>query len=110
MRVTQSAVDHLNRMAEEMPTSTPCLNISLKRSGCSSYKLNFDMLDQYPEEFDIEWFSITESGWGFFVVFHDARLFDSTLDYRTTDQFNTELILDIAGAKNTCGCGESFNL
>lgn len=110
MKITKNAVDHLNAYVEQMNVKTPCLVITLVRSGCSSYKVEYNMEEMFPEEFDIDWFSLREPEWKFFVVFKEEKLLDSTIDFTPQDKFNKQLVLDIPGVKNKCGCGESFDI
>lgn len=96
MEITHSAVEYLNDLVETLDAKTPCLNVWI--AGFEpAIQADHDMLSEFPEEFDIDWFSLKAPGWKFFVVFHHERLFDSTIDISNLEDANQQLVINVPG-------------
>lgn len=91
MKLTPSVMAYLNTQVSTIDSSTPCLVISVDKENDKECKINYSLREQFPKEFDIDWFSLREPSWKFFVVFKEEKLFGATLNYGMGEQ----LIMDI---------------
>lgn len=74
MKLTQEVVDNLNSYRTMIPEGSP-LVIQVEKRGD---KFRVFVCFEYPREFDMEWYSITEPGWDFVMVFLDDSIMNST--------------------------------
>lgn len=90
MKLTKQAVDFFNYSSGIIRVSPEkdimCVII---RKVDDEYK--FFIESKYPEDFDIDWYAITKSGWDFTVVFIEDEIFNSTIDYNRTLPENERL-------------------
>ena len=102
---TESAISELKNLRETAVTAEECyLRIGVKGGGCSgmSYLLAFDKKEQNDREFEIE---------GIPVVMNKAHVMyvlGMIIDWENGLN-NRGFTFNNPNAKDTCGCGQSFN-
>ena len=105
--VTDNAFEQIKKILSTAPSGTDSLLIGVDKSGCSgySYKLDFGN-SSYLKDFEI----IKQDG-AQILIDPKATMFliGSIMDYRT-DKLASRFVFDNPNEKNTCGCGESFNI
>ena len=105
--ITDKAIQQLKKLIQDAPKDIDSLVVGVDKSGCSgySYKLEFGNSSQI-KNFDL----IKKDN---VKVFIDPKaimfLVGSTMDYHT-DKYSSRFIFNNPNEKNTCGCGESFNV
>lgn len=107
MSLTNEAVGRIKSILTKAPSGEDSLLIGIDKSGCSgySYKLDFAKSSEM-KNFDC----ITKDGVKVFIE-PKATIFliGSTMDYKK-DSLSSRFVFDNPNEKNTCGCGESFNI
>ena len=81
MKVTNEAVKFFNYSAgivkKNKDSNIVCVVIRTLDDGTHKFYID----GQYPEDFDIDWYSITQPGWDFSVLFFEDAIFNATIDY-----------------------------
>jgi iron-sulfur cluster assembly protein len=107
LNISDSAIKQINQIINNAPQKVDGLLLSIDKSGCSgySYKLDFAYQDKVKNyEF------ISKEGIKLYIE-PKASLFliGTEMDYQT-DKLSSRFIFNNPKQKNTCGCGESFQL
>ena len=105
--VTTNAVDQIKKILLEAPIGTDALVVGVDKSGCSgySYKLDFAYKDNV-KNFEF----VSRKGKKLYID-PKASLFliGTVMDYKT-DKLSSRFVFNNPKQKNTCGCGESFQV
>ena len=107
LTVTNRATDQIKKIISNAPVKTNGVLVGVVKSGCNgySYKLDF-ALDKEVKNYEC----ITKNGVNVFIE-PKATMFliGSEMDYQT-DKLASKFVFNNPNQKNTCGCGESFNI
>ena len=107
LSITDRACVQIKKIIKDAPTDTEGLLVGIDKSGCSgySYKLEFAKKSEVK---DFE-----------FIIKNDVKIFinpaatmfilGSEMDY-SSDKLASRFTFNNPNEKNTCGCGESFNV
>ncbi len=107
LSITPRATEQIKKIIKNGPKDAEGILVGVDKSGCSgySYKLDFVMKDQ-AKNFDF----IDQEGVRIYI---DPKavmfLVGSVMDY-STDKLSSRFNFINPNEKNTCGCGESFNI
>ena len=107
LTITESASRQIKEIIKKGPQGTKGLLIGVDKGGCSGYAYKMDFaIDINEDEYDV----IDKSD---FKLFIDRKaiifLFGSEMDY-AIDKLSSRFVFNNPNEKNSCGCGESFNI
>ena len=107
LSITQSAHIQIKKILEKAPIGNDSLVIGVDKSGCSGYSYKLD----FANSSKLKNFEIIVNDSIKVLIDPKATMFllGSTMDYRT-DKLSSRFVFDNPNEKNTCGCGESFNI
>ena len=107
LSITEKASVQIKKIIEKAPLGTNGILVGIDKSGCSGYSYKIDFANSYNvENFEF----INTNG---IKVFIDPKatmfLIGSEMDY-STDKLSSRFVFNNPNEKNSCGCGESFNI
>jgi iron-sulfur cluster assembly protein len=107
MNITVSAINQINQILNNAPEKVEGLLLSIDKAGCSgySYKLDF-AYKEVVSNYDC----VLKSGIKLYID-PKASLFllGTEMDYQK-DILSSRFVFNNPKQKNTCGCGESFQI
>ena len=105
--VTSQAANQIKKILNEAPSGMDCVLVGVDKSGCSgySYKLDFAKSSEFKN------YEIIDKDGVKVLIDPKATMFliGSIMDYKQ-DKLSSRFIFENPNQKNTCGCGESFNI
>ncbi len=107
LTVTEEASMQLKKIIDAAPSGTVGVLVGVDKAGCSgySYKLDFAKKNQVENLEYVQQNNVK--------VFIDPTatmfLIGSEMDY-SSDKLSSRFVFKNPNEKNTCGCGESFNI
>ena len=107
LTITENASRQIKELIKSGPQGTKGLLIGVNKGGCSGYSYKMDFaIDINEDDYDV----INQYD---FKVFVDRKaiifLLGSEMDY-TIDKLSSRFTFNNPNEKNSCGCGESFNI
>ena len=107
LSITDDAASQIVKILSSAPNDKDSVIVGVDKSGCSGYSYKLDLADSAKmQNFEC----IQKNG---VKVYVDPKatmfLIGSIMDYRK-DKLSSRFIFDNPNEKNTCGCGESFNI
>lgn len=105
--ITEKALSQIKKIINESPKGTDGILIGVDKSGCSGYSYKIEFANKSNTE-NTEY--VEENGIKIFVE-PKATMFliGSEMDY-SKDKMSSRFVFKNPNEKNTCGCGESFNI
>ncbi len=105
--ITSSATSQIKKILTNAPNGTDSIVVGIDKSGCSGYSYKLD----FGNSSNLKNFEIIDKDDIKVLIDPKATMFllGSTMDYRT-DKLSSRFVFDNPNEKNTCGCGESFNI
>ncbi len=107
LSITERASVQIKKILEQGPQGTEGILVGVDKSGCSGYAYKIEFANIHNVK-DFEF--INTNG---VKVFIDPKatmfLIGSEMDY-STDKLSSRFVFNNPNEKNTCGCGESFNI
>jgi len=107
LSVTDQASKELKKIIEKAPEGTVGVIVGVDKSGCSGYSYKLDFANQNDVN-NLEFVQQNNV-----KVFIDPKatmfLIGSEMDY-SSDKLSSRFVFKNPNEKNTCGCGESFNI
>ena len=107
LTVTDKASNQLEKIIQSAPSDTVGILLGIDKTGCNghSYKLDFAKKDEVENLEYVQQNNVK--------VFIDPKatmfLIGSEMDY-SSDKLSSRFVFKNPNEKNTCGCGESFNI
>ena len=107
LSITSKAADQIKKIMSSAPEGVDSLVIGVDKSGCSGYSYKLD----FGNSSDLKNFEIIDQDGAKVLIDPKATMFliGSIMDYRK-DKLSSRFVFDNPNEKNTCGCGESFNI
>lgn len=104
--LTQNAAEHIRQMLKQRGHGIG-LRIGTRKSGCSGFAYDVDYADEISDNDEV-----VESAGVTVVVDKDSvpMLDGMQLDYVRNNMLNQGFEFNNPNVKETCGCGESFNV
>ena len=105
--VTDRAASQIKKIISEAKDEVLGVIIGVDKTGCSGYAYKLD----YAKNENNKNFEIIESKGVKIYIEPAATMFliGSEMDY-TKDKLSSRFVFNNPNEKNTCGCGESFNI
>ena len=107
LKVTEKATNQLKKIIDNAPPDTVGVIVGIDKSGCSGYSYKLDFAKK-TEVNNIEYIQQNNVR-----VYIDPKatmfLLGSEMDY-SSDKLSSRFVFKNPNEKNTCGCGESFNV
>ena len=105
--ITSKAADQIKKILSNAPNGEDSIVVGVDKSGCSGYSYKLD----FAKSTEVKNFEIINKNGLKILIDPKATMFliGSTMDYRT-DKLSSRFIFDNPNEKNSCGCGESFNI
>ena len=107
LSVTSNAAIQIKKILSEAPTGVDSVVVGVDKSGCSGYSYKLDFANKNDVE-NLEYIQQNNV-----KVFIDPKatmfLIGSEMDY-SSDKLSSRFVFKNPNEKNTCGCGESFNI
>ena len=107
LSITSNAASQIKKIMSNAPDGVDSLVVGVDKSGCSgySYKLDFAYKDNV-KNFEF----VSKQGKKLYID-PKASLFliGTVMDYKT-DKLSSRFVFNNPKQKNTCGCGESFQV
>ena len=104
---TDKACNQLEKIIQSAPSDTIGILIGVDKTGCNGYSYKLDLAKQNEVE-NLEYIEQNN-----IKVFIDPKatmfLIGSEMDY-SSDKLSSRFVFKNPNEKNTCGCGESFNI
>ena len=105
--VTSNAANQIRKIISNAPKGMDSIIIGVDKSGCSGYSYKLDFANS--EELQ-HYESVNKDGAKIYIdPLATMFLLGSTMDYKV-EKTASRFIFDNPNIKNTCGCGESFNI
>ena len=107
LTVTNKAKDQIIKILKDAPFGTEGILLGIDKSGCSGYSYKID----FAKKNDILKFDLIDKGGCKIFIDPKASLFllGSEMDY-AEDKLSSRFVFKNPNQKNTCGCGESFQI
>ena len=107
LSITSNAANRLKAILSNAPDGMDSIIIGIDKSGCSGYSYKLD----FANSSDLKNFETISQHGAKVLIDPKATMFllGSTMDYRE-DKLTSRFVFDNPNEKNTCGCGESFNI
>ena len=107
LSITQNAADQIKKIISTSKEKCLGVKVDVDKSGCSGYAYKLD----YAKNGNKNNFEIIESKGVKIYIEPAATMFliGSEMDY-TIDKLSSRFVFNNPNEKNTCGCGESFNI
>jgi len=105
--LTDRAVIQIKKLLSNAPRETEGLLIDVDKSGCSGYSYKLD----FAKEENIKNYELISKGGVKVYIEPKATMFliGSEMDY-LIDKLSARFVFNNPNEKNSCGCGESFNI
>ncbi len=107
LTVTEEASMQLKKIIDSAPSGTVGVLVGVDKAGCSGYSYKLDFANKNQVE-NLEYVQQNNV-----KVFIDPTatmfLIGSEMDY-SSDKLSSRFVFKNPNEKNTCGCGESFNI
>ena len=107
LSVTEEASVQLKKIIDSAPSGTIGVVVGIDKTGCNGYSYRLDLAKE-SEVDNLEYVQQNNV-----KVFIDPKatmfLIGSEMDY-STDKLSSRFVFNNPNEKNTCGCGESFNI
>ena len=107
LTITKDAAEQIKKILSDAPIDVDSLVVGVDKSGCSGYSYKLDFANSlHLKNFEaVDQFGIK------ILIDPKATMFllGSTMDYRK-DKLSSRFVFENPNEKNTCGCGESFNI
>ena len=107
LTVTDQASTQLEKIIQSAPSGTVGILVGVDKTGCNgySYKLDFAKKD------NIKNYELISKGGVNVYIEPKATMFliGSEMDY-LIDKLSARFVFNNPNEKNSCGCGESFNI
>jgi len=107
IKITSRASNQIKKIISEAPFTTEGIVVGLDKSGCSGYSYKID----FAQSSEVKNYDFI-SGDGFKIFIEPKAsifLFGSEMDY-SIDKLSSRFVFNNPNQKNTCGCGESFQI
>tara|TARA_B110000196_G_C21020277_1_gene602424 strand:- start:657 stop:992 length:336 start_codon:yes stop_codon:yes gene_type:complete len=105
--ISDKAADQIKKIISTSPNAVDGIIVGVDKSGCSgyAYKINYATKD------NIKNFELIESKGVKIYIEPTATMFliGSEMDY-SKDKLASRFVFKNPNEKNSCGCGESFNI
>ena len=107
LSITTNASAQIKKILSNAPVGVDSVVIGVDKSGCSGYSYKLD----FGNSSDLKNYEIIYQDGAKVLIDPKATMFllGSIMDYRT-DKLASRFVFDNPNEKNTCGCGESFNI
>ena len=107
LSITTNAVSQIKKIVSSAPEGMDSVVIGVDKSGCSGYSYKLD----FGNSSNLKNYELIYQDGAKVLIDPKATIFliGSTMDYRT-DKLASRFVFDNPNEKNTCGCGESFNI
>ena len=105
--ITDQAISQIKKIISSAKDDINGIVVGIDKSGCSGYSYKID----YAKKDDVKKYELIETK-GVKVFIEPAAtmfLIGSEMDY-TTDKLASRFVFSNPNEKNSCGCGESFNI
>ena len=105
--ITSDATNQIKKIMSDAPHGKDALVVGIDKSGCSGYSYKLD----FGNSSNLKNFEMINKDGVKVLIDPKATMFllGSIMDYRT-DQVSSRFVFDNPNEKNTCGCGESFQI
>ena len=105
--ITEKAISQIKKIIKDAPDGTEGILIGVDKAGCSGYSYKIEFANKTNVK-NYEY--IDDKGVKVFVEPKATMyLIGSEMDY-STDKLSSRFVFKNPNEKNTCGCGESFNI
>tara|TARA_E500000178_G_C16653227_1_gene587339 strand:+ start:270 stop:587 length:318 start_codon:yes stop_codon:yes gene_type:complete len=105
--VTSDAANQIKKIISNAPKGMDSIIVGVDKSGCSGYAYKLDFANS--EELQNYEFVKKDGAKIYIDPLATMFLLGSTMDYKV-EKTASRFIFDNPNQKNTCGCGESFNI
>ena len=107
LTITDRAAERITKIIAEAQEDILGVKVGVDKTGCSGYAYKLD----YAKNENNKNFEIIESKGVKIYIEPAATMFliGSEMDY-TIDKLSSRFVFNNPNEKNTCGCGESFNI
>lgn len=107
LTVTDKAKDQIIKILKDAPFGTEGILLGINKGGCSGYSYKID----FAKKTDISNFDLIDKDGCKIFIEPKASLFllGSEMDY-AQDKLSSGFVFKNPNQKNTCGCGESFQI
>ena len=107
IKVTSDAANQIKKIISNAPKGMDSIIVGVDKSGCSGYTYKLDFANS--EEIQNYEFVNKDGAKIYIDPLATMFLLGSTMDYKV-EKTASRFIFDNPNQKNTCGCGESFNI
>ncbi len=107
IKVTSDAANQIKKIISNAPKGMDSIIVGVDKSGCSGYAYKLDFANS--EELQNYEFVKKDGAKIYIDPLATMFLLGSTMDYKV-EKTASRFIFDNPNQKNTCGCGESFNI
>ncbi len=107
IKVTSDAANQIKKIISNAPKGMDSIIVGVDKSGCSGYAYKLDFANS--EEIQNYEFVNKDGAKIYIDPLATMFLLGSTMDYKV-EKTASRFIFDNPNQKNTCGCGESFNI
>ena len=105
--ITDTAASQIKKILQDAPSGFDSVLVGVDKSGCSgySYKLDFAKSSDLKNYESITKYGVTV------LIEPKATMFliGSIMDFKK-EKLSSKFVFENPNEKNTCGCGESFNI
>ena len=107
LSITSNATNQIKKLMSSAPKGMDSVVIGVDKSGCSGYSYKLD----FGNSSDFNNYEVIDQDGARVLIDPKATMFllGSTMDYQT-DKLASRFVFNNPNEKNTCGCGESFNI
>ena len=107
IKITNRASKQIKKIISEAPFETEGIVVGIDKSGCSGYAYKID----FAKEADVKNYDfVSENGFKIYIEPKASMfLLGSEMDY-SKDKLSSKFVFKNPNEKNTCGCGESFQI
>jgi iron-sulfur cluster assembly protein len=107
LSITDNAASQIKKIISKADDEVTGVIVGVDKSGCSGYAYKLD----YAKDQNFENFEKIESKGVIVFIEPSASMFliGSEMDYKS-DKISSRFVFNNPNEKNSCGCGESFNI
>jgi iron-sulfur cluster assembly protein len=107
LSITDNAASQIKKIISKADDEVTGVIVGVDKSGCSGYAYKLD----YAKNQNFENFEKIESKGVIVFIEPSASMFliGSEMDYKS-DKISSRFVFNNPNEKNSCGCGESFNI
>ena len=107
LSITDNAASQIKKIISKADDEVTGVIVGVDKSGCSGYAYKLD----YAKNKNFENFEKIESKGVIVFIEPSASMFliGSEMDYKS-DKISSRFVFNNPNEKNSCGCGESFNI